>query len=244
MTVLRPKSRVLVTLELPDPDPVPPLLVDLLGSVRVLLLGWYEVPEQTSPEHARGQVEDTGEDELEAAAEQLRRAGAEVDTRLVFTPDVLKTVQRLGAEEECQAALISVPLGSLERILVVHREEVPPATVAPFITDLTEERTEKVTLLHISVGDADDGRYWSRRILDRLEEDGADTARIESRVETAEEPDEAVLAVCRDGDYDVVVVPEAGELEEGLFGSFSERVAREAEIPVLVLRVGEGDGDG
>ncbi len=62
---------------------------------------------------------------------------------------------------------------------------------------------------------------------------------MESRVETAEDPGERVLTICRDGDYDVVVIPERGEMEDRMFGSFAERVGREAELPVLVIRGGD-----
>ena len=59
-------------------------------------------------------------------------------------------------------------------------------------------------------------------------------------METDDDPGDRVLAICSDEDFDVVVIPERGDMEDRLFGSFAERVGREAGLPVLVIR---GGGD-
>lgn len=243
MSLFPEKTRVLVPLELPDPEEIPRHLVELLGGTRVLLVGWYQVPEQTPPEQAREEVEDTGEEALEAVAERFRDAGAQVDVRHVFTPDLVATIQRVGAEEACDAALISWPLGRVERVLVVLREGVSAGTVSGLLSDLEEDGERRVTLLQISENEADEGRSWSERVLERLEADGVDTDRVETRVETADDPGSRVLEICRGEDFDVVVIPERGEMEDRLFGSFAEAVGREAELPVLVVRGGGDPGE-
>lgn len=243
MSLFTQKSRILIPLELPDPEELPGEVADLLGSTRILLLGWYRTPEQTSPEQAREEAEDTGEEALESAAERLRDAGAEVDTRHVFTPELMATVQRIGVEEECDAALLAGPVRKLDRILVVLREDVAPGTLGTLLSDITGHGAERVTLLQISRDEADEGRNWSDRVLDALEAEGVDTDRVETRVETADDPPERVLQECRDGDFDLVLIPEKGELEEQLFGSFAEKVAAEAELPVLVVRVRQEKGE-
>lgn len=244
MPLFPARSRVLVPLELPDPEEIPRKMIDLLGGVDVLLVGWVEVPDQTPPEQAKEQMDDTGEETLESVAEKLRDAGAEVETRHVFTPDLVATIQRIGSEELCEGALISGPVHDVERILVVLREDVAPSTVGTFLSDLSEIGSQTVTLLQISEGEADEGRDWSERVLDDLSDRGIDTDRVETRVETSEDPGERVLEICRDEEYDVVIIPERGEMEDRLFGSFAEKVGREAELPVLVLRVGDESRDG
>jgi nucleotide-binding universal stress UspA family protein len=238
------RTHVLVPLELPEPREVPTRLVELLAPTRILLVGWYQVPEQTPPEQAREELEETGAEALEAAARRFREAGAEVDARHVFTPDLVDTIRRLGAEEGCEAALLSWPLGELERILVVLREEVRPRTVSRLLGDLKEDDARRVTLLQISEAEADEGRSWSDRVLEAMEEEGIPTDRVETRVETADDPGRRVLEICRDDDFDVVVVPERGEMEDRLFGSFAETVVREAHVPVLVIRGGSDEGSG
>lgn len=238
MRWLSDKTRVLVPLELPDPEEIPRSVVELLGGTRVVLLGWYEVPEQTPPEQARAAAEDTGAEALEAVAAGFRDAGAEVEVHHVFTPDLVATVQRIGAEQDCDAALISGPAERLERILVVLREGVSGVLVGDLVSDLSARESRTFTVLQISEDAADDGRDWADEVLDRLEERGVDTDRVETRVETSEDPGARVLEICREGDYDALVVPERGNLEDRLFGSLAERLAWEADVPVLVARGG------
>ena len=79
-------SRILVPIRLPEPDDLPDRMVERLGNTRVLLVGWLEVPEQTPPEQAKEELDDTGEEALGRIRERLEEAGAEVDSRVVFTP--------------------------------------------------------------------------------------------------------------------------------------------------------------
>ena len=51
-------SSILVDVELPAPTPLPAELVAVLASLRVVLVGWYPVPEQTTPAQARDQFEE------------------------------------------------------------------------------------------------------------------------------------------------------------------------------------------
>ena len=241
MALFSKKTRVLVPLELPEPREISQEMIHLLGSTDVLLLGWYEVPDQTSPEQAREQAEDTGEEVLQSVAKKFEDAGAHVDLHHVFTPDLVETIQRIGAEERCDAALISAPIDRLRRLLVVLREDVAPETVADLLEDILDEESERLTLLQISEDEADEGRKWSEEVLAELEERGIDTDRVETRVETSDDPGRRVAEISKDGDFDVLVVPERGEMEDRLFGSFAEELGREADVPVVVIR-GGGNG--
>ena len=240
MTLFASKTRVLVPLELPDPREIPSKMIELLGSTDVVLLGWYQVPDQTSPEQAREEAEDTGKDVLDTVARKFEDAGAEVEVRHVFTPDLMETIQRIGAEERCDAALISASIDTLDRLLVVLREAVAPDTVGDLLEDLLDDAGERVTLLQISEDEADEGRAWSERVLDALDARGIDTDRVETRVETSDDPGDRVLRICQEEDFDVLVVPERGEMDDRLFGSFAEELGRAAELPVVVIR---GGGD-
>lgn len=105
-----PTVTFLVSLELPDPEPVAPRLARGLADFKVILLGFFEVPDQTTPEQAREQFEGEAESVLDAAAAEAFEAGATVvKQRLVFTADVLETLERVAAEEGCDAVLIPVP---------------------------------------------------------------------------------------------------------------------------------------
>jgi hypothetical protein len=68
-------SSILVDLELPEPAPLPSALIRVLSSLRVVLLGWFSVPEQTSPAQARDQFGAEAEETLDAAARRFENAG-------------------------------------------------------------------------------------------------------------------------------------------------------------------------
>lgn len=238
MKILSRASRILVPVRLPDPEDIPDAMVERLSNARVLLLGWLEVPEQTPPEQAREELDDTGEDVLEGILDRFREAGAEVEKRHVFTPDLMSTIQRIGAEEDCDAALISGPVRSVDRVLVVLRGEPDPDVVARLVSEISEDRPDRITLLHISDDETDVGRDLSDRLLGALEDHGVDTDRVETRIEADDDPEARVIEVCRDDDFEVVVIPEGGPMDERLFGSFAEEVGRSAAVPVLVVRTG------
>ncbi len=234
-------SRILVPIRLPEPDDLPDRMVERLGNTRVLLVGWLEVPEQTPPEQAKEELDDTGEEAIARIRERLEEAGAEVEVRRLFTPDLIATIQSVGAEEECDAALIAGTIHAVDRVLVALRGEPDVGVVARLVADLSEDRPDRITLLHISEDEADLGRDLSDRVLDALEREGVDTDRVETRVEASDEPEDRVVDVCREDDVEIVVVPEYGEMDERLFGSFAARLARDADLPVLVVRTGESD---
>ena len=79
-------SSILVDVELPAPAPLPPKLVAALASLRVVLVGWYAVPEQTSPAQARDQFGAEAQAALDTLARRFAEAGATGPTsRPLFT---------------------------------------------------------------------------------------------------------------------------------------------------------------
>ncbi|MCS4195621.1 nucleotide-binding universal stress UspA family protein [Salinibacter ruber] len=153
MSSITPPSSILVDVELTEPESLAPALIDALSPLRVVLLGWFSVPEQTSPAQARDQFGAEAEDTLGAAARQFEEAGAEVTTRLVFTGDELDTISRVSVEESCDAVLIPGPVEQLRRVLVPLRGIQNVREIARFVADLCQDGTARVTLLHILEGD-------------------------------------------------------------------------------------------
>ena len=97
--------RVLVPFELPDADPVPPVLVETLAAIEVVALGHYGLPEQTPPSAGRDQFEADATAELDALATPFESAGVPVTTRLVFGKARHKTIDRVAVEERCDVIL-------------------------------------------------------------------------------------------------------------------------------------------
>ena len=106
MTSENPPISLLISVDLPAPEPIPPRLARKLMGFRVVLLGCYEVPDQTTPAQARDQFGEEARSALELAAKPLEAEGAVVKRCLVFTRNRIETIERVAAEEGCEAILI------------------------------------------------------------------------------------------------------------------------------------------
>lgn len=238
-------SSILVDVELPDPDPLSPMMIEVLSSLRVVLLGWFAVPEQTSPAQARDQFGDETQATLDAIAERFADAGAEVTSRLVFTGDELDTISRISVEEACDAVLIPGKMDELRRVLVPLRGLENANQIVPFIADLCRDATATVTLLHI-VEEEETETTSRRNVLkpaaDRMREHGLDTSLLELDAMAADDPADAI--VDRAGAYDLVVLGETEpSVREILFGTVPERIVTSTDIPVIVVRHDDADVD-
>lgn len=236
-------SSILVDVSMPDPPPVPPPLLDLLGSLRVVLVGWFHVPEQTAPEQARDQFGEEAAASLQRVAQSFQDAGAEVTSRLVFTGNKLDTLSRISAEESCDAVYLAGPVDTLKHILVPLRGRPNLNTLAPFVADLVKDDTARVTLMHV-LEDAEEEANVRETVLvpfrERVEALDIDAGLIVTDVTEADDPAEAIIR--RSAEFDVVVLGESEPtIREILFGTVPERIATEAETPVIVVRHAEDD---
>ncbi len=238
MTFFDTKAKLLVDVELPDPDPVPPPLVQLTGALDVVLVGWYAVPEQTTPEQARDQFEGEASEALTAIADAFRAAGATVQSHLVFTRNQLDTIERISDEQDCDAVLIPRPITRLERILVPLRGVHNAPRIARFVADLVQDGTTDITLLHV-LEEEEERDAVQHNVLDTVSQmmakEGVAAGLVRMRIEVADDPGEAIAAAAHD--HDAMVI---GETEPSvrsiIFGSVLEQIAREASIPVMVVR--------
>ena len=140
---------ILVPIELPDPEPLSPVLVDDLSSLEVVLLGHYGLPEQTPASSARNQFGDDAQATLDEVAERFAAAGAAVRTRLVFGKDRAAAIQEVATEEGCVAELDPAPTDGVERLLVPLPDVAEFDRLPTFIRVLCEDSTGQITLFHV-----------------------------------------------------------------------------------------------
>lgn len=236
-------SSILVDLELPDPEPLPSELIRVLSSLRVVLLGWFSVPEQTSPAQARDQFGAEAEATLNEVAQRFEEAGAAVTTRLVFTGDEFDTISRVSMEESCDAVLIPGRMEQLRRVLVPLRGIQNVRQIAPFVADLCQDGTADVTLLHI-LEDEETAASSREQVLEPaaelMQDHGIATGLLELDSVAADDPAGTIVEWA--GEHDLVVLGETKpSVREILFGTVPERIVTNVNIPVIVVRHEDDD---
>lgn len=232
-------SSVLVDVELPAPTTLSPTLIGSLSSLRMVLLGWFPVPEQTSPEHARNLFADEAQDALDAVARRFEDAGSpEVATRLVFTPDKLDTFTRISTEEDCDGVLIPGAMEARRRVLVPLRglENLP--RIAPFVVDLCGKDSARVTLLHVVEWEGTEAASrmeFLERAGEQMLDHGLDPDRIAFELIPDANPVETILD--RAGDHDLMILGETKpSVRDILFGTVPEQIVSATDMPVIVVR--------
>lgn len=228
-------SRVLVPFELPDAAALSQTLVNELASVEVVVLGHYNLPEQTPSSVASEQFGNDATAETDEIAARFREAGADVTTRIVFGKDRTAAIEEVATDEGCVAELIPAETDSMDRILV----PIPDADIdrlPEFVRLVYNDLTQEITLLHVADGDAvERGTQRLAEARTQLVEAGFDAGLIESRLVEGSDHDSEIKATA--AEYDAVVMYEAeSRLGDFIFGSLPDRIANETGDPVLVVQ--------
>jgi len=228
---------ILVPFELPDPEPLSPVLVEDLSSLDIVLLGHYDLPEQTPASSARTQFGEEAQATLEGLAGPFAEAGASVRTRLVFGKDRPAAIDQIAIEEDCAAELDPAPTEGVERILVPLPDVAEFSRLPEFVDILCENSTREITLFHVVEGE--ENREEGERIVtetrEGMVEAGFDPGKVDTLVVEGEEHDAEIIRVA--AEYDAVVMYEAeSRLRDRIFGTLPDRIADETGDPVIVVR--------
>ncbi|MES3630040.1 MAG: universal stress protein [Longimonas sp.] len=225
---------ILIDVSLPEAAALSDELIALLGSLHVVLVGWFEVPEQTSAAQANDQFGREMNERLDVLAGVLREAGAAVETRLVFTGNPLDTMERISAEVDSDAVLIPYAHDRVEKVLVPLRDARHADRIATFVNHLVQTDTASFTLLHVREEGETDADVLTP-VAESLTTIGMDSSVIEKRLVDANDPAAAILDAAHD--HDLVVMGESEPAARDiLFGTVPERIARNANIPVIMVR--------
>jgi len=230
-------DRILVPIELLDPEPLAGTLVDDLSSLEVVVLGHYALPEQTPAKAGREQFEDEARATLEGVADRFREAGATVTTRLVFGKDRTASIDRVATEEDCVAELNPAPTDGVGRVLVPLPDTAEFSRLPAFVRLLCEETTTSVTLFHVVEGEEDRerGEGIVRETRTGMIDAGFDPDLLDTRLVEADEHDTAIIETA--DEFDAVVMYEAeSRLGDRVFGTLPDRIRNQTGDPVVVVR--------
>jgi nucleotide-binding universal stress UspA family protein len=233
------EQTILVPIDASDPGDPSQALVELLSPHRLVVLGYYPVPDQTATEQAREQFGEEATAAITAIADRFAERGAGADPVVVFTHDRSGTIDSVAADYDVDAALTAGHVGDeLDRILVPLRGDGNLERILPFVGVLSGGNDATVTFLNVAENDeeASRGELLVRGACDRLvEEEGIAAARVDWREEVGSSPTEAILRAA--ADYDLLVVGESKpSLTDRILGDVTNEVIDRSSDPVLIVR--------
>jgi nucleotide-binding universal stress UspA family protein len=224
---------VLVPVDVSVPRPPSLGILDRLGPIEVVILGYFPVPDQAEPALIREEYGPEAADRLESIAAE-HPVSTEV---LVFTHDREATIDRVADQHGCNAVLIAGETSALDRILVPLRGDINLDRILSVVADLLLAGEETATLFHSVAEDADPsgGELLLVGAADRLAEYGIDRNRIDRRL--SEEGDPRTDIVELGPEYDLVVLGETEpSLRERIIGDVLSGIVDEIEVPALIVR--------
>ena len=241
------KPSVLVPVDVSTDERPDPQLLELLQPARVVLGGWYPVPDQTPPEQLQEAHGEEAIERIEAIAAEFQDADTAVETVVVFTRDRSTTVDRLADEYDCGVVLVPRAVQRVERILVPIRADVNLSAILSVVGVLLRDSEATVTLLHAAESDEDTeaGKILLRGASDELLDAGVDADRIDTVTLESDTPvDDIVDATAN---HDVLVIGESEpSLIERVIGDVPGQLIKRTDRPVLIVRKlpAEEAGDG
>jgi nucleotide-binding universal stress UspA family protein len=228
---------VLVPVDVSTAEPPALKVIDHLGDVRVVLLGYFPVPDQAEPAMVRDQHGAEAVARLDAVAADH---GGLAET-LVFTHDREATIDRIADEYDCDAVLTGGtaddPPTDVERVLVPLRGDVNLDRILAVVGDLLLAGEETATLFHAVAPDADptEGELLLDGAVDRLVEYGVDRDRLDWRLSEGEDPSGDIVAL--GAEYDLVVLGETEpSLVDRIIGGLLGDIVDALEPPALIVR--------
>jgi nucleotide-binding universal stress UspA family protein len=224
---------ILVPIDVSEPEPSTLDVLDLLGPIEVVVLGYFPVPDQAEPALLREEYGSEAMARLDGVVEHR----PELTEVLVFTHDQRATIDRVADQYDCDAVLTAGDGNAIDRILVPLRGDVNLDRILSVVADLLLAGEETATLFHSVAedGDASEGELLLVGAVDRLVEYGVDRDRLDWRLSEGSDPRADIVGL---GDeYDLVVLGETEpSLRERIIGDTLSRIVDELEVSALIVR--------
>lgn len=228
-------------MELPDPPGLPESLIRALSPDSVALLGWVQVPEQSSGEQVQEEMGEEAEDQLAEVARRLEELGMSAETELVFTGDLVQTIDRVAEDRDVDAALSLRPGGEINEILVALKDSEQAREAAGYAARIGRAAGATVRIVHPGRRDGNDDDDDSAELEAKLRrvflDAGLRSHRLRITPATGGKGSPADQILDEIGDASLVILGSARpEEEENTYRGLHDKITRKAEVPVLIVR--------
>ncbi len=237
---------VLIPVDVSSPVDLNLSALEILAPGRVVILGYWPVPDQATPAQLRDQHEDTAQERVDALADRLADRTFAVTSRLVFTLDRDDSIDR--AANEYGAAAILTPgdgivTGSAaQRVLVLLKPDLNIDRILSVLGHHLSENDLQVTLFHAAEEQAEAMEYMLRGAADQLSDLGVASDRIDWTVETDGSRVNTILSTAPT--YDLVVLGETQpSVRERVFGVVQSSLLDQTDRPVMTIRPSDRSAD-
>jgi hypothetical protein len=235
-------NRVLIPIDVSKPLSLGGTLIETLPLANTVLLGYWQIPDQTDSGQARDQFEAEAQQRLQAVAKRFTDQDVDLQTLLVFTNDRNQSIDTATTEYECQSVLIpgteSPPSGTT-RGLVLIKPNADLDRIVATLGALFEESDVELQLFHVVESKNehlyDATEYMLRGLADRLSELGISRDRVKWEQSTEGKRIEVILSQVPDVDF-VVMGESTPTLRARIFGTVQSRLTNETEKPLLTIR--------
>jgi nucleotide-binding universal stress UspA family protein len=212
--------------------------LEALNGFDIVLSGYWEIPDGTTPAQARTAHEVEADAMLYEMAAHLSQAGAATDIRLEFGPGEQEREhqQRLADELDADGILLADNLSSLLNILVPLRDRRHTAEIVDFVTAFDSDSLFILELYHVVSEDTDieAATEMLQAVEQTLLDRGFTEADMEVTVEVADDPKAAIAEFARN--HHLVVMGETEQSDDQLFGPVCSYIAEQSETPVAVVK--------
>ena len=247
------KQRVLIPMQLdesPPPrlfasdddsatDDVSAALIEALEPSQIVLLGYWPVPDQSSPKQLREQFEDEASERLERIRHSLKEQAFEIPTELSFTKDRDHLIDRVANKHGCESVLHPGAVRSTppESALVLLKSHSDLDRIARVLSELFADSTTTIVLFHaVERGDDTVGpESLLRAVADRLTEQGIPGDQIHREQSGRGSRNDAIVSAATD--HDLIVLGESKpSVRERIFGPVQSAITDRTDRPPLTVR--------
>jgi len=227
------EPRIILPVELSKSDLPPYELIRAFDRLKLFLLGYEIVPEQTAPEQSR---EETGAEMTEALrkyTDLLEEFGIDVKSELNYTPDLTQTLDRYIREKHSHAMLIPGKISSLKRLLVpIYNQDQVNVRMATILRNLAHSSRLPITI--IILGDSVDFNSIQYQSVEQLVMAGLKRRQI--RITKVEITNLVKVISKIAGDEDLLVLVESESDEKHtFFKSSTDKIRESVTCPTLII---------
>ncbi|MFB6254255.1 MAG: universal stress protein [Halobacteriaceae archaeon] len=232
---IRKPPKILIPIAVLEGQTIPEPLVEFIAPANIVVLGYHVLPEQTPTDQASMQYEDRAQAAVEDIAQSFEAVEQTVETRVAFTHDGEKTIERVADEVDATALLLPNPTGPITDILVPIRGEINVDRLVDLVQVLLTNNEYTVTLWGIDTVDQESIQETVNQADQKLREYDIESNLLSVEITDEDAPINAIVE--RSSEFDIIIMGEGERsLLTRIIGEDIDRVAEGSVSPVIVVR--------